>query len=138
MSVLVVDALNDRGERSTGKRKCDNSRDHHPSAEYLLLPGRDCDVAVPDRRDGRNGEVEGSKVLLVGAQLEVAADAHPGIFGVSIEVGHHDPDAAYQVNHDEEREEEGNQAVKPIFDFCKLLEVFEHFVFLLHNFENFE
>jgi len=102
------------------------------------LPSRNCDVSVPDSCDGRYGEVEGSKVLLVGAQLEVAAVAHPSVLWVSVEVGHHDPDATHQVNHDKEREEEGNQAIEPIFDFCKLLEVFKHFVFLLHNFENFE
>ena len=138
MSVLVVDALNNRGERSTGEGEGDDTGDHHPSAENFLLPRRNSDVAISDRCDGRDGEIEGCEVLLVGAQLKVAANAHPSILWMSVKVGHNHPDATHQVYHNKEGEEEGNQAIKPIFYFCELLKVFKHFVFLLHNFENFE
>ena len=76
--------------------------------------------------------------MLVGAQPVVVAGAHPGLGGICVEIGHHYPDATDQVNHDEEGEEEGNQAIHAIFDPRELLQVFEHFVFVLHYFENFE
>ena len=66
--------------------------------------------------------------MLISTELKIAPSTHPGVIWIRVKIGHHDPNAAHQMDHDKKRKEKSNQTVKTIFDFCKLLEVFEHFV----------
>ena len=94
MSVLIIDALNDRGKGSTSKGERDHTSDHHDCAKDFFLPARDRDVTIAHGCDSRDSEVKGGQVLLVGAQNEVIPSTHPCVLTALTKVGHHYPDAA--------------------------------------------
>ena len=76
--------------------------------------------------------------MLVGRESKVLSNSHPSILPIIVEVGHHDPDARHQMDHDEEGEEESDETVQAELDLRKLLKILEHLVFFSNDLEHLE
>ena len=93
LDLLLTDIV---GECTAGHRECNDADDHDDDAEYLLEEGAGRHVAVPDRRDCRDGEVYRGHVDLY--SIAVLKTINPRVFGVWVDSCHNNPAAANNVS----------------------------------------
>jgi len=124
LRVLGVVVLKDRSKGSTGEREGDDTHQHSYNTENLFEGSTDVHITVSYCCDSCNSEVEGGEVLLRWSQL-ICSVSHPRLSAFILELNCEHPEAADDMAHYEERENEDYQSFKPNANFEDFLHILD-------------